>query len=102
MKEVQKAIKEGESERGKGRSSLSAIPPPKIEQIYNNAAQQKSNNEMESYAKVEDENEKIRNELCNAYKFLVNYGHFEPNFEWLPMEVSKSPNLFSYNVSFSH
>jgi hypothetical protein len=87
QKEVQKAIKKEESERVKGRSSLNAIPPPKIEQIFA-VVPAKTEEKVET---VVNKDEHLRNELCSAYKFLVNYAFFEPNFEWLPMEVTSVP-----------
>lgn len=66
-----------------GRTSLSSIPPINPSIIYNQRreVQEKSENEIES--------ESLGDKLCNSYKFVVNYGVFEPNFEWLPEEVAK-------------
>ncbi|KAG5685076.1 hypothetical protein PVAND_014277 [Polypedilum vanderplanki] len=83
MKEVNK---DENKERGKGRSPISSIPLPTIEQVYCNALQ-KNDNEKKIEEENKSENEVLRNEMCNAYKFLVNYAYFEPNFEWLPMEL---------------
>lgn len=66
-----------------GRTSLSSIPPINPSIIYNQKreVQEKTENEIES--------ESLGDKLCNSYKFVVNYGVFEPNFEWLPEEVTK-------------
>lgn len=95
MKEILKVSKDESAEQvseknhGKGRSSINSIPPPKIENLFTTSlkigAVAKSEDE-----KVPEESENIRNELCNAYRFVVNYGVFEPNFEWLPHEVKMS------------
>lgn len=39
---------------------------------------------------VPAEVEAYSDELCNSYKFVVNYGVFEQNFEWLPIEVNSA------------
>jgi outer membrane phospholipase A len=64
----------------KGRSSITAIPTPDPKNIFNKIPE-KINTEPE------EKSENLSDSLCNSYKFVVNYGVFEPNFEWLPCEV---------------
>lgn len=67
------------------RSSIESIPLPDINQLLK---QKKEPIEVvESVEKVDDIAE-LREELCSSYKFVVNYGIFEQNFEWMPQEVS--------------
>lgn len=73
--------------RIKGRSSLNSIPLPKMEQIYTAALTRPESPKDDKKDPIKTECEQLRNELCSAYKFVVNYGVFEPNFEWLPNEV---------------
>lgn len=84
---------ENEKIHGRGRSSINAIPLPTIEAIYTAAIvkaesapviDNKKKNESKSECEI------LRNELCSAYKFVVNYGVFEPNYEWLPHEVTSA------------
>lgn len=72
------------------RSSLSSIPPANLANIFAKKLQEVKKCEVEAEVEVEPgENETLRNNMCNGYKFVVNYGVFEPNFEWLPCEVTK-------------
>lgn len=66
-----------------GRLSIGSIPPidPSIIYTQKRAVQKKTENQT-------TESESLGDVLCNSYKFVVNYGVFEPNFEWLPEEVS--------------
>jgi hypothetical protein len=66
-----------------GRSSLGAIPPADLSMIFK--PKPAVLKEPEAPKK---EIESLGDILCNSYKFVVNYGVFEPNFEWLPCEVS--------------
>lgn len=68
------------------RSSLSAIPAPNLATILAKKLEEVKKCEDEVEVEV-GENETLRNLMCNGYKFVVNYGVFEPNFEWLPCEV---------------
>lgn len=69
-----------------GRSSVGTIPTPDPSVIYNPKPVAKKKIPVE----VPKESEKLCKELCSSYKFVVNYGVFEPNFEWLPSEVRKA------------
>lgn len=77
--------KEKKVERVRGRSSFFSIPPPKLDNIYRQifTEQKFTKEEVEEQKKKDD----LATELCNAYRFIVNYGVFESNFEWLPNEV---------------
>lgn len=75
--------------RAAGRSSLSSIPPPDPAIIFNQKAAAKVKKEPpppepETPPKVKS----LCDILCSAPKLVVNYGVFEPNFEWMPFEVS--------------
>lgn len=77
--------KEQSVERVRGRSSFFSIPPPKLDNIYRQIITvQKFNKEEEEEQKKRDD---LASQLCNAFRFVVNYGVFEANFEWLPNEV---------------
>lgn len=98
---VPKANSKDESEKihGKGRSSINSIPPPKIEAMYVAALSRPDDTSVDNNNNKKDDEgngecEKLRNELCSAYRFVVNYGVFEPNFEWLPHEVTS----FSHDI----
>lgn len=80
------AMKDSENEsrlRSTGRSSIATIPLP--EKIIIPIPKR----EFTSIEPIRDksEEERLREEMCNSYRFLVNYGVFESNFEWLPFEV---------------
>lgn len=64
----------------KGRSSIAAIPPPDPKIIF-------TKKEGKKKEEPEVKTETLNDELCNSFKFVVNYGVFESNFEWLPCEV---------------
>ena len=89
--EVTKASQKEESDRnpGRDRSSFSSIPMPSLQDVYTTTLL-KAEAALEASIKKEEPKEEVtlRDELCNAYKFVVNYGVFEPNFEWLPHEVT--------------
>lgn len=68
------------------RSSINSIPLPDLQQIAKFAKARRGS--KEKVEQIIDERELLRGELCSAYKFVVNYGVFEQNFEWLPQEVS--------------
>lgn len=70
------------------RSSISSIPLPDLKQIAKFAKERRGSKENLEPIQPIDEREMLRGELCSAYKFVVNYGVFEQNFEWLPEEVS--------------
>lgn len=72
--------------RGAGRRSLSSIPAPDPSIIFNQkaAAKVKKTPPPPEPPKVKS----LCDILCNAPKLVVNYGVFEPNFEWMPFEVS--------------
>lgn len=72
-------VKERETIHGKGRSSLSSIPLPKIVNLY--AIVNKSIDKKDDDDKVTKESENLCDQLCNGFRFVVNYGVFEPNFE---------------------
>lgn len=72
------------------RSSINSIPLPDLNQIVK--LQNEPKEPKEEIKKV-DEISELRGELCNSYKFVVNYGVFEQNFEWLPQEVSGRTEL---------
>lgn len=67
-----------------GRSSFSSIPPVDLSKVLSQRAQQKN------VEPIVPQIENLCDSLCNSYKFVVNYGVFEPNFEWLPLEVGLS------------
>lgn len=81
------SIESPPSGRGAGRSSFSAIPPPNPAIIF----APKCETVDKQQEKAPSESENLCNMLCNSYKFVVNYGVFEPNFEWLPCEVRATP-----------
>lgn len=88
--EVAKAPSKSETDNapGRGRSSLNSIPLPSLKDVYTTTLL-KAEAAIEASIKEEPKEEVVlRNELCNAYRFVVNYGVFEPNFEWLPHEVT--------------
>ena len=64
------------------KPSIAAIPPPDPTVIFQSKVEKK----VEVIEPVK-ETEKLCAELCNSYKFVVNNGVYEPNFEWLPCEV---------------
>jgi hypothetical protein len=72
-----------EKSRKSGRSSINAIPPPDPAIIFSPKPVVKAQE-----ATVTNESENLCDSLCNSFKFVVNYGVFEPNFEWMPCEVS--------------
>jgi hypothetical protein len=82
-----KNVKEQSQERVRGRSSFFSIPPPKLDNIYRQitTVQKFSKEELDEQKKKED----LATQLCNAYRFVVNYGVFEANFEWMPNEVKR-------------
>lgn len=71
-----------QKKRGTGRPSLTSIPPVDLSLILTQKKKVSDKNEI-----VVNESESLCDVLCNSYKFVVNYGVFEQNFEWLPMEV---------------
>lgn len=87
LKRVKKDEIVAEQTPPRGRCSFFSIPPPKLNNIYKQITtiQKKSKEEI----LIEKKKESLADELCNAYRFVVNYGVFEANFEWLPNEVSK-------------
>lgn len=84
LKRVRKQEVATEESPARGRCSFFSIPPPKLDKIYQQIAttQKKSKEEV-----AKEKEETLADELCNAYRFVVNYGVFEANFEWLPNEV---------------
>jgi hypothetical protein len=62
------------------RSSISAIPPPDLSVVM------KYKPVVPEVPQLPEE-ENLIDTLCSSYKFVVNYGVFEANFEWLPCEV---------------
>lgn len=68
------------------RSSIGSIPLPDLKLIAKLLEERR--NSKESVMPIVDEKMELNGEMCNAYKFVVNYGVFEQNFEWLPQEVS--------------
>jgi hypothetical protein len=76
-----------EHSKGSGRTSLISIPPPRIHALnpFNKSDEVKKEKSGEN---VLNKSDNLCDLLCNSYKFVVNYGRFEPNFEWLPHEVS--------------
>lgn len=64
----------------KCRSSITSIPAVDPKKILSKLNEKKA-------PEPEEKNESLCDSLCNSYKFVVNYGVFEPNFEWLPCEV---------------
>lgn len=89
--EVPKAPTKEESDKtpGRGRSSINSIPMPTLQDVYTTTLM-KAEAELEASVKKEEpiKETKLNDELCNAFRFVVNYGVFEPNFEWLPHEVT--------------
>lgn len=76
-----KKIEKAEESRKFGRSSISSIPPVDLSMVLKQKPiEKKVVQEVKQQSGLCDE-------LCNAYKFVVNYGVFEPNYEWLPFEV---------------
>lgn len=84
--ESEKPLQE-KSKNPSPRSSIDSIPLPDLKLIAKYAAQRRGS--KEKVEKIIDERQELRDELCSAYKFVVNYGIFEQNFEWLPQEVSR-------------
>jgi hypothetical protein len=84
LKRVRKEEVLSEELPTRARCSFFSIPPPKLDKIYQQilTIQKKSKEEVEK-----EKEETLADELCNAYRFVVNYGVFESNFEWLPNEV---------------
>lgn len=85
--EVMKPLESAESPqrlRVVGRSSISSIPPPDPALIYT----LKRESDTKSDGSASKKSETLSDALCNSYKFVVNYGVFEANFEWLPCEVN--------------
>lgn len=84
--------KEGEASAKKsrvaGRSSLSAIPAPDPSIIFNQKAAAKVKKTPPPESVTPPKVLSLCDILCNAPKLVVNYGVFEPNFEWMPFEVS--------------
>lgn len=85
--------KEGEASAKKsrvaGRSSLSSIPAPDPSIIFNQKAAAKAKKTAPPPESVTPPKViSLCDILCNAPKLVVNYGVFEPNFEWMPFEVS--------------
>lgn len=74
-----------QKKRVTGRPSLTSIPTVDLSTLLNPKKKVPEKTEI-----VVNESEILRNELCNSYKFVANYGVFEQNFEWLPMEVNSS------------
>lgn len=68
------------------RNSIDSIPLPDLKLIVQLAKERRNSKEI--VVPIVDEKQQLSSELCNAYKFVVNYGIFEQNFEWLPQEVS--------------
>ena len=64
----------------KKRSSIAAIPAPDLKLILSKPIEKKKE-------EPEDKSENLCSSLCSSFKFVVNYGIFEQNFEWLPCEV---------------
>lgn len=89
--EVAKAPPKEESDKtpGRGRSSINSIPMPTLQDVYTTTLI-KAEAELEASVKKEEPKKEanLNDELCNAFRFVVNYGVFEPNFEWLPHEVT--------------
>jgi hypothetical protein len=103
-KEVIKASPKEESDKtpGRGRSSINSIPMPTLQDVYTTTLL-KAEAELEAINKKEEEPKKEANlsdELCNAFRFVVNYGVFEPNFEWLPHEVTSLILKIFSNLNF--
>lgn len=87
MQTLEQKEEASKKSRGTGRTSLSKIPPPDPSIIFNQKAAIKPKKvppEIVTPPKVES----LCDILCNAPKLYVNYGVFEPNFEWMPFEVS--------------
>lgn len=92
---------EAENAPGRGRSSLNSIPLPSLQDVYTTTLL-KAEAAIEASIKKEEPKEEVVlcNELCNAYRFVVNYGVFEPNFEWLPHEVTSLIMTIFSNLNF--
>jgi hypothetical protein len=95
LKRVKKNEVATEQAPARGRCSFFSIPPPKLDNIYKQITTiQKKSKEEEQKEKEES----LNDELCNAYRFVVNYGVFEANFEWLPNEVSTIEGEITLNL----
>lgn len=88
MKPLESAPTEKPQQRktSAGRTSLNAIPT--VDPATINAPKPEVKPQTKDKGEVPTEVEAVGDELCNSYKFVVNYGVFEQNFEWLPIEVS--------------
>lgn len=75
-----------------GRSSLHSIPPVNLKDIFNCKPE-----ESKKVEAVVEQSENLCDVLCNSYKFVVNYGVFEANFEWMPFEVRKLSRHYRVN-----
>jgi FMN-dependent NADH-azoreductase len=84
---LEKKSEEKKVEEPVKRTSINSIPLPDINQILKQKFEPKEEESKEEIKKV-DEKTELCGELCSSYKFVVNYGVFEQNFEWLPQEVS--------------
>lgn len=71
----------------KERCSFFSIPPPSLENIYRQITTTQKKNMDEEKKVKEGLTTQMCNAMCNGYRFVVNYGVFEANFEWLPNEV---------------
>lgn len=71
-----------------GRSSLNSIPTINLADIFNLKSEQKMKEEI-----AVEKSDNLCEALCNSYKFVVNYGVFEANYEWMPLEVSEMSSL---------
>jgi len=101
--EVPKASPKEESDKtpGRGRSSINSIPMPTLQDVYTTTLM-KAEAELEASVKKEEpiKEASLNDELCNAFRFVVNYGVFEPNFEWLPHEVTSLILKIFSNLNF--
>ena len=100
MEELKKSEKM--EQKKKERCSFFSIPPPSLQNIYRQiTTTQKKNMDLEKKVK-EGITTEICNSMCNAYRFVVNYGVFESNFEWLPNEVKFMKAFFKLSITFEN
>ncbi|CRK86973.1 CLUMA_CG000786, isoform A [Clunio marinus] len=84
MKSAESDENSSQRVRKTGRSSISSIPPPNPVIVRSSKENSAKNKALEEATK---KSENLCDVLCNSYKFVVNYGVFESNFEWMPCEI---------------
>lgn len=89
-------------QKKKERCSFFSIPPPSLQNIYRQiTTTQRKTMDLEKKVK-EGITTQMCNAMCNSYRFVVNYGVFESNFEWLPNEVKFMKAPLELSISFEN